>query len=110
VIDALPSLAPGVAAADGTVAVRVPDHAVARAMAQVADHAITATSANVSGRPPAVTALEVEAALGVGVSIVVDAGAAPGGPPSTIVRVDRGRARLVRAGPIPWARVLELLR
>jgi tRNA A37 threonylcarbamoyladenosine synthetase subunit TsaC/SUA5/YrdC len=39
----------------------------------------------------------------------VDAGAAPGGPPSTIVDVSAGVPTLVRAGAIAWDRVLESL-
>ena len=38
---------------DDTVAVRVPDHAVARALIRAAGGAVAATSANVSGQPPA---------------------------------------------------------
>ncbi len=109
VIEAWPALAPGVASAAGTVAVRVPALAVAREMARSAGHPITATSANLTGCAPAVTADEVAQALGEAVAIVVDAGPATGGPPSTIVRVRAGRAELVRAGAIPWSRVLELL-
>lgn len=109
VIEASTDLVPGVVAPDGTVAVRVPAHAVARGLARVAGHPITATSANRSGQPPAVTAAEVERALGDLIELVVDAGAAPGGPPSTMVRVVGDRAELVRAGAIAWSRVLELL-
>ncbi len=108
VLDALPTLAPGVAAADGSIAVRVPDHAIARAIARLAGHPITATSANRTGGPPPATADEVVAALGGAVAMVVDGGRAPGGAPSTIVRVREGRPTLVREGAIPWARVLEL--
>ena len=108
VIDAWTSLAPGVVGADGTVAVRVPAHAVARAIARLAGHPITATSANRSGARPPATADDVVAGLGDAVAIVVDAGPTPGGAPSTIVRVREGRMDLVREGAIPWARVLEL--
>jgi L-threonylcarbamoyladenylate synthase len=108
VIDAWPSLAPGVMSADGTVAVRVPAHAIARAIARLAGHPITATSANRTGAPPPATAGEVLAGLGDAVAMVVDGGPTPGGAPSTIVRVREGRVALVREGAIPWARVLEL--
>lgn len=109
VIAASPLLAPGVVGADGTVAVRVPAHAVAREIARVAGHPITATSANPTGAAPAATADEVLATLGDAVTLVVDGGPTPGGPPSTIVRVAGPRVALVRAGAIPWERVLELL-
>jgi L-threonylcarbamoyladenylate synthase len=104
------ALADGVAAADGTVAVRVPDHEVARALARGLAFPITATSANRSGEPPSARASEVRAALGGAVEVVIDAGDAPGGPPSTIVDVTSGAPRLVRAGAVAWDRVLESLK
>ncbi len=103
-------LAGGVAAADGTVAVRVPDHAVARALARGFGFPVTATSANRSGEPPASRAGEVRAALGDAVAVLIDAGEAPGGPPSTIVDVTQPLPRLVRAGAVAWDRVLESLK
>lgn len=93
-----------------TVGVRVPAHAVARALAVAFGWCITATSANLSGRPPAMTADEVAAALDGRVDAVVDAGPAPGGPPSTIVEVAEGRPVLLRSGAIAWDRVLESLK
>jgi L-threonylcarbamoyladenylate synthase len=103
-------LAPGVARADGTVAVRVPDHAVARGIARALGHPITATSANLAGQPAFADAAGVAAAIGVSLALVVDGGPTPGGPPSTIVRVVAGRPTLVREGAVPFARVLELFR
>ena len=47
-----------------TVAIRVPDHAQARALAACFGGPIVSTSANRAGEPPARTAAEVEAALG----------------------------------------------
>lgn len=109
VAEARTALAPGVAGADGSVAVRVPAHAVARALAREVGHPVTATSANVSGGRAPAAADDVVAALGHGIAVLLDVGSAPGGPPSTIVRVDSGGPCLLRAGAIPFARVLELL-
>jgi L-threonylcarbamoyladenylate synthase len=91
----------------GTLGVRVPAHAVARSLSAAFGACITATSANLAGRPPAVTADEVAAALGAFVDFLVDAGPAPGGAPSTIVEIVEGRPVLHRAGPVAWDRVLE---
>jgi L-threonylcarbamoyladenylate synthase len=91
-----------------TIAIRVPAHPVARALAAAFGACITATSANVSGASPATTAVEA-AALGDRVDAVVDAGAAPGGPASTIVQLADDGPRLVRAGAVAWERVLESL-
>jgi L-threonylcarbamoyladenylate synthase len=93
----------------GTVGVRVPSHAVARAIAAAFGWCITATSANLSGGPAAMTADEVASALDGRIDAVVDAGPAPGGAPSTIVEFAEGRAVLRRSGAIAWDRVLESL-
>ena len=105
------AVAPGVVAGGTTVGVRVSGHAVARALAAATPGGvITATSANQSGSPPLTTADAVVDALGAGVAVVLDAGATPGGRASTVVALDDGPPRLVREGPVPFARVLESLR
>jgi L-threonylcarbamoyladenylate synthase len=94
---------------DGTVAVRVPAHAVARALPLAFGCAVTATSANRSGAAPAATAQEAGTMADV-IDALVDAGPAPGGPPSTIVQLTDQGPRLLRAGAIAWDRVLTFLR
>lgn len=101
-------LADGVAR-HNTIAVRVPDHPVARALALALGGPITSTSANRSGAAPARTAIEVLESLGGEVAVVVDGGATRGGLPSTIVDVTDSVPRLVRAGAVAWDRVLESL-
>jgi len=89
------------------VAVRVPADDVARILASSAGHAITSTSANLSGDPPASTAERVMATLAGSIDVLIDAGPTPAGLPSTIVDVTGEAPVLVRAGVIPWERVLE---
>lgn len=103
-------LCPDVHLGTGRVAVRVPGHSVARALAEFAGHAITSTSANVSGHSPASTAEGVIAAFGNGIDVLIDAGPTSGGLPSTIVDATGTDPILIRAGAIPWGRVLEFLR
>ncbi len=91
------------------VAVRVPAHTLARALAHAAGGAITSTSANPSGWPPATTPDAVFRTLANRIAIVIDGGATSGGAPSTIVDVQAQPPRLVRAGVLPWERVLESL-
>lgn len=91
------------------IAVRVPAHAVARALAALAGGVITSTSANPSGTPPATTADEVRRTLADRVALVIDGGTTAGGAPSTIVDVMGAQPRLVRAGVIAWERVLSSL-
>jgi L-threonylcarbamoyladenylate synthase len=107
VADARPALAPGVAGTDGTAAIRVPDHAVARGVAEALGFPITSTSANPSGGEASAAAREAAASLGGDVDLVLDAGPTPGGPPSTIVDARGIAPRLLRAGAIPFERILE---
>ena len=102
-------LDPRVTAGHATVAVRVPDHAVARALATAIGGLITSTSANRSGAPPAVTAADVAHSLSGSPLFILDGGPAPGGLVSTIVDVSEAQPRLVRAGRVPFDRVLESL-
>lgn len=91
-----------------TVAVRVPDHTVARALARALGFCVTSTSANVSSYPPSGTADEVARALPL-VDVILDGGPSPRGGPSTIVAVRGETIALVREGVVPWERVLESL-
>jgi len=101
----------GVTAGRDTIAVRVPGHALARALAGAAPAGVlTATSANRSGSPALTTADEVQRALGTGVALIIDGGPSPGGLASTIVDVTGADPRLIREGPVAFDRVLEFLR
>ena len=109
VVRARPGLSPAVTGADETVAIRVPAHTVARALPQAFGFCVTATSANRSGAPPPASAHGVMETL-PGLDLLLDAGPAPGGPPSTIVAFDADGPVLVRAGAVAWDRVLKLFR
>jgi L-threonylcarbamoyladenylate synthase len=107
VIAASPGISPSIHGGSGSVAVRVPDHGVARMLAADCGCAITSTSANLSGQRAPRTADEIVQPLRDRIDALLDAGAAPGGPPSTIVDVTGSAPALVREGVVPWARVLE---
>ena len=108
VVPARPGLARGVRSEAGLVGIRVPDHAVARALAMACGHALTATSANVSEQAPTADPDVVARSL-PDLPVLVDAGPSPGGPPSTMVEVVGGAVRLLRGGAVSWDRVLESL-
>lgn len=109
VLDASPALDPLLLAEDGSVAIRVPAHPLARRLAAEFEHPITATSANHSGEPPTADAAAVAASLGPELAVLVDGGPARGGAPSTIVDV-RGEAPvLLREGAVAWDCVLQSL-
>ena len=96
------ALMPEATAGGTTIGVRVPSHAVARALCAAFDRPITATSANVSGAPPTASPDEVAAHLSTGVDVLIDSGTTPGGPASTIVDVTQAQVRLIRAGAVEW--------
>jgi len=93
----------------GTVAIRVPAHEIARALARAFEFPITATSANRSGQPAADSADSVAAVL-PDVDVLIDGGRAPGGAPSTIISFDDTRPILLREGAVAWERVIKSLR
>jgi L-threonylcarbamoyladenylate synthase len=109
IVPATPAVVVSLRGAGDTIAVRVPDHAVARGLALALGFPITATSANLSGEPAAASPPEISAALAARLDAVIDAGPAPGGPPSTIVALPPEGPRLIRAGAIAWERVLTFL-
>jgi L-threonylcarbamoyladenylate synthase len=96
------ALARDVTGGTGTVGVRVPADAVARAICAAVGRPITATSANVSGENATADPGEVERVFGDRIDLLVDTGRTPGGAPSTIVDMTSAPPALVRAGAIPW--------
>jgi L-threonylcarbamoyladenylate synthase len=82
---------------DATIGVRVPDHAVPRALARAVGPLAT-TSANLHGRPTPETAAGVAAEL-AGVAVVLDGGRCAGAP-STVVVCTGDDWRVVREGRI----------
>ncbi len=107
ICEAPSAIAPDVHGGAGTIAIRVPDHRVARALAGAWGAPVTATSANRSGEPPAASVAQLSDLARDPAVLVVDAGPTAGGLPSTIVDARGEPMVLVRAGAIAWNRVLE---
>jgi L-threonylcarbamoyladenylate synthase len=83
-----------------TLAVRLPDHAVPRALARELGP-LAVSSANRSGQPEARTATALIDALGPSLALVLDDGPVRGGVPSSVVAVDAaGRVEILREGAI----------
>jgi L-threonylcarbamoyladenylate synthase len=104
-----PSMAPGVGGGTGKVGVRIPSHAVARALCRVSGLPLTATSANISGTAPSGDPDDVARSVGDRIDVLLDSGATAGGPPSTIVDVTGPAPLLVRAGAIEWDEITAYL-
>lgn len=92
---------PAVLRAEGdSVAVRVPDHPIPRALARQLGRPLAATSANISGGPDPSTAQEVLDQLGGRIPLVLDGGRVGGGVPSTVVDFSVTPARVLRVGAL----------
>jgi L-threonylcarbamoyladenylate synthase len=97
---------PEAVSATATVAVRVPDHEVARAILRSAGP-MAVTSANISGQPSPVTADEVFAQLGGRIELIINGGKTPGGMPSTLVDCTGNEPTILRDGPISMTELLR---
>lgn len=92
-----------------TIALRAPDHPVPLRLSEVLGVPLAATSANLSGRPPALTAREVEAQLGGSIPLILDGGPAREGTPSTIVDLSCTPPRILRVGAISTWQIRRVL-
>ena len=91
-----------------TIGLRAPDHDAPRALARAVGP-LPVTSANVSGLPEAADADAILEQLGDAVDLVLDAGPAHGGPPSTVVDCTGDRPVILRAGAIPVEELARIL-
>jgi L-threonylcarbamoyladenylate synthase len=90
----------GVTGGQETVAVRVPEHPLARAILAAFGGALAAPSANRFGRISPTTAEHVRADLGEAVELIVDGGPARVGVESTIVDLTGAVPAVLRTGAI----------
>lgn len=92
----------------GTVAVRMPDHAVAlELLARTGPLAVS--SANRTGLEAATDADQAESMLGQAVEVILDGGPTPGPVPSTIVDATGSTGRVLRLGAVSLERLNEVV-
>ncbi len=92
-----------------TVAVRCPDHPVAREIIRLSGVPIAAPSANISGKPSTTTAQHVLHDHDGKIDAIVDGGACRVGVESTIVDLTEERPRLLRPGGITPEQLISIL-
>jgi len=92
----------------GTVAVRMPDHAVALELLERTGP-LAVSSANRTGMDAATDADQAEEMLGESVEVLLDDGPTPGPVPSTIVDATGPTGRLLRAGALSLDRLNEIV-
>src|SRR5262245_59446507 len=92
-----------------TIAVRVPDHSVTRALLAASREPIVAPSANRSGHVSPTTAGHVRDDLAGRIDLILDGGPAPLGVESTIVACVDREPVLLRSGGLPRAEIERVL-
>jgi tRNA threonylcarbamoyl adenosine modification protein (Sua5/YciO/YrdC/YwlC family) len=108
VVEHAPSLAWDLGDAEGTVAVRLPDDELARALLRRTGP-LAVSSANRSGRPAATTAQEAIEQLGEHAAVVLDDGPRAGSAASTIVDCTGPAPRVLRIGAVPVGRLRDVV-
>jgi len=98
-----------VTAAGSTVALRVPDHAVALGLLQACGLPLAAPSANPSTLLSATTAAHVLRGLDGKIDMILDAGPTPGGLESTVLDVTVTPPRLLRPGLVSQMQLETIL-
>jgi tRNA threonylcarbamoyl adenosine modification protein (Sua5/YciO/YrdC/YwlC family) len=83
-----------------TVAIRVPDHTLARKLLALTGP-LAVTSSNLSEQRPAVSEEEARAFFGDAVAVYVP-GRCPGGVSSTVIDVTVDPPKVLREGPVKW--------
>lgn len=93
----------------GTIAIRVPDHDLARDVLRRTGP-LAVSSANVSGREAATSVAEATEQLGLDVALYLDGGPTAGAQPSTIIDFTRfAEGEVVREGALSLATLRETL-
>ncbi|MCJ7739243.1 MAG: L-threonylcarbamoyladenylate synthase [Anaerolineae bacterium] len=92
-----------------SVAVRVPDLALARELIEVAGGVLAVTSANVSGQPSSVTATDVYDQLGGRIELIIDGGPCRHGISSTILDCTLTPPIMRRRGAVSEAALRSVL-
>ena len=92
-----------------TVAVRMPDHAMALRFIELSGSPIAAPSANPFGYLSPTTAEHVREQLGDQVDLILDGGPCPVGVESTILSFSEGRPKLLRPGGVPLEEIESVI-
>lgn len=92
----------------GTVAIRMPDHGVARSLIESFGGPLVGPSANRSGTVSPTTAEHVEASLGPD-TLVLDGGPCQRGIESTVIRVSEAGAEILRPGVVGAEEIAEVV-
>jgi len=90
-----------------TIGVRIPNNNLTRELLRRSGP-LAATSANLSGKPSALTAIEVLDQLDGRIDLILDGGPAPGGIASTVLDMTGKKPKVLREGPISWEQLASI--
>ena len=93
---------------NGSLGLRVPDHAAVQEILRRVGRPVALTSANASGKADATTAEQALADLRGAVALVLDDGPTRYGRSSTVVRVEQGKWDILREGVVSRATLQRL--
>lgn len=109
VFEASAAAPPALVSAEGTVGIRRTTDPFCRALVAAAGTPVLSTSANRAGQPAVHRFEDLDPAVTEAVDLVVDAGRALGGTPSTVVRLDAGRLHVLREGAVDAATLRRIV-
>lgn len=92
-----------------TVAVRIPEHPVARALIKAAGVPVAAPSANLSGKPSPTRAEHVVADMDGRVDAIIDGGACTVGVESTVLDMTGAQPTILRPGGVTYEQLQTVL-
>jgi len=91
-----------------TVAIRCPNHPIARAIIRESGHPIAAPSANRSGIPSPTTGEHVRADMDGRIDMIIDGGSCDIGLESTVITVKDGKCIILRPGAVTAEMLSEI--
>jgi len=91
-----------------TVALRVPNHDLVRALVRALGEPLTGTSANRAGAPPPVSAAEVASQVGETVDLIIDGGPSRARVESTVIDITQDVPEVLREGPVSREEIAEV--
>lgn len=94
---------------NGSYAIRVSSHPVARQLAKALGQPLVSTSANRSGEPSLHSPDQLPESMKPLIAVLVDSGPTAGSLPSTIVSLLERPGKILREGAIPAAEIVSLL-
>ena len=100
IFEASKRISPLLTAGTGKIGLRLSNHPLATALAQIIGAPVTGTSANISGAPPCCNAKEVLVAFREDIDLIIDGGETTGGIGSTILDVTVDPPQILRNGMI----------